>query len=255
MRSIRVGSEAVLPLVRNSTRTLLSACDYVQHTTEILLMKPSLPQRIRSFSSSLPAVAGLLLTGCASTQMGAQFVDPQTPPRYLRGAAILVVCEGPEPALKLICESQAVGQLTQLGAKPLTDPKLVSLMSGREPTTEYYLPAARAAGALAVFSTTLKPDYWRPSPMSSVSIGIGGWGGSGGYYGGSGVGGGVGVTMPVGGAQGASGLAATGTLVDVVSGRVIWTAGATTSQAGDATSQIAELTRALTAAMRQAGLF
>jgi len=44
--------------------------------------------------------------------------------------------------LKLICESQAVGQLTQLGAKPLTDPKLVSLMAGREPTTEYYLPAA-----------------------------------------------------------------------------------------------------------------
>lgn len=218
-------------------------------------MKASLPQRIRSFSSSLPAVAGLLLTGCASTQMGAQFVDPQTPPHYLRGAAVLVVCEGPEPALRLICESQAVGQLTQLGAKPLTDPKLVSLMAGREPTTEYYLPAARAAGALAVFSTALKADYSRPSPMSSVSIGIGGWGGSGGYYGGSGVGGGVGVTMPVGGAQGATGLAATGTLVDAVSGRVIWTAGATTSRTGDASSRIAELTRALTKAMREAGLF
>ena len=218
-------------------------------------MKASLPQHIRSFSSSLPAVAGLLLTGCASTQMGAQYLDPQTPPQILRGATILVVCEGPEPALKLICESQAVGQLTQLGTKPLTDPKLVSLMSGREPTAEQYLPAAREAGARVVFSTTLKPDYWRPNPMSSFSIGIGGWGGSGGYYGGSGVGGGVGVTMPVGGAQGAAGLAATGTLVDVVSGRVIWTAGATTSQAGDATTQIAELTRALTESMRQAGLF
>lgn len=216
-------------------------------------MKASPPQRVRSFLSSLPAVAGLVLTGCASTQMGAQYVDPQTPPQILRGAAILVVCEGPEPALKLICESQAVGQLTELGAKPLTDPKLVSLMSGREPTAEQYLPAAREAGARAVYSTTLKPDYWRPNPMSSFSIG--GWGGSGGYYGGSGVGGGVGVTMPVGGAQGATGLAATGTLIDVVSGRVIWTAGATTSQAVDATTQIAELTRALTESMRQAGLF
>jgi hypothetical protein len=224
------------------------------HPTEILSMKASVPQRIRSFSSSLPVVAGLLLTGCASTQMGAQYVDPQTPPQILRGAVILVVCEGPETAVKLICESQAVGQLTQLGAKPLTDPKLVSLMAGREPTTEYYLPAARAAGAIAVYSTTLKPDVWRPNPMSSVSIGIGGWSG-GGYYGGSGGGGGVGVTMPVGGAQGATGLAATGTLVDVASGRVMWTAGATTSQVADATTQIAELTRALTESMRQAGLF
>lgn len=216
-------------------------------------MKASLPQRLRSFLSSLPSVAGLLLTGCASTQMGAQYVDPQTPPQILRGAVILVVCEGPEPALKLICESQAVGQLTQLGAKPLTDPKLVSLMSSREPTAGQYLPAAREAGARAVFSTTLKPDYWRANPMSSFSIG--GWGGSGGYYGGSGGGGAVGVTMPIGGAQGATGLAATGTLFDVVSGRVIWTAGATTSQAGDVTTQIAELTRALTESMRQAGLF
>ena len=91
--------------------------------------------------------------------------------------------------------------------------------------------------------------------MSSVSIGIGGWSGSGGYYGGSGGGGGVGVTMPVGGAQGASGLAATGTLVDVASGRVMWTAGATTAQASDASTQIAELTRVLTESMRQAGLF
>jgi hypothetical protein len=218
-------------------------------------MKAPRPQRILSCSRSLPAVAGLLLAGCASTQMGAQYVDPQTPPQYLRGAAILVVCEAPEPAVRLICESQAVGQLTQLGARPLTDAKLVSLMSGREPTTEQYLPAAREAGARAVFSMDLKPDIWRPSPMSSFSIGIGGWGGSGGYYGGSGGGGAVGVTVPVGGAQGATGLAATGTLVDVASGRVIWTAGATTSQTGDATTRIAELTRALSEAMRQAGLF
>ena len=218
-------------------------------------MKMTRPQRCFSRSHSLPAVAVLLLAGCASTQMGAQYVDPQTPPRYLRGAAILVVCEAPEPAVKLICESQAVGQLTQLGARPLTDPKLVSLMSGREPTAEQYLPAAREAGARAVFSTTLKPDIWRPSPMSSFSIGIGGWGGSGGYYGGSGGGGAVGVTVPVGGAPGAAGLAATGTLVDVASGRVVWTAGATTSPAGDVTTQIAELTRALTEAMRQTGLF
>lgn len=127
--------------------------------------------------------------------------------------------------MRLICESQVVGQLTRLGARPLTDPKLVSLMAGREPTPEQNLPAAREVGARVVFSMAVKPDIWRPSPMSAVGIGIGGWGGSGGYYGGSG--GAVGVTVPVGGAQGAVGLAATGMLVDVASGRVIWTATAT----------------------------
>jgi hypothetical protein len=88
--------------------------------------------------------------------------------------------------------------------------------------------------------------------MSSVSFGIGGWGGSGGY---SGSGAGVGVSMPVGGTQGAPGLVANGTLVDVASGRVMWTATATTSRTGDAAAQIAELTQALTEGMRQAGLF
>ncbi len=224
-------------------------------STEAMPMSVSVPLHIPAIPASMLGLASLLLLGgCASTQLGAQYVDPQTPPQAVRGAAILVVCEAPEPASRLICESQVVSQLTRLGAKPLTDSKLVSLMSGREPTTEQYLPAARAAGAQAVFSTSLKPDYWRPSPMSSVSFGIGGWGGSGGYYG-SGAGGGVGVTMPVGGTQGSPGLAASGTLVDVASGRVMWAASATTSQTGDAAAQIAELTQALTDGVRQAGLF
>lgn len=213
--------------------------------------------RVVLLEQRLAAVLGLLsLSGCASTQLGAQYVDPQFPQQALRGATILVVCEAPELAIKLICENQISSQLTQLGARPLTDSTLVNPVPGHEPPAGHYLPAAQAAGARAVFSTTLTPDYWQASPMSSFSIGIGGWGGSGGYYGGSGVGGGVGVTMPVGGAaQGAPGLAAIGAIIDVASGRVMWTAKATTPPTADASTQVAEVTKALAEAARQTGLF
>ena len=196
-----------------------------------------------------------MLGGCASTQLGAQYVDPQLPKQVLRGAAILVVCEAVEPAVKLICESQLSGQLVLLGARPLTDSTLVNPTPGREPPAGQYLPAARAAGASAVFNATLAPDYSMVNAAPSFSIGIGGFGGSGGYRGGSAVGGGVGVTLPVGGAPGVSGLAAIGTVVDVASGRLMWSASATTPPGADAASQIAEVTRALNVAAQQAGLF
>jgi len=204
----------------------------------------------------LAEAAGLLfLSGCASTQLGAQYVDPQFPRQALRGAVILVVCEAPELAIKLICENQISSQLTQLGARPLTDSRLVNPTPGQEPPPGHYLPAAQAAGARAVFSTTLTPDYWQANPMSSVSIGIGGWGGSGGYHGGSGVGGGVGVTMPVGAAQGGTGLAALGSIIDVASSRVMWSAKVTTPPAADFSTQVAEATKALAEVARQTGLF
>ena len=196
-----------------------------------------------------------MLGGCASTQLGAQYVDPQLPKQVLRGAAILVVCEAVEPAVKLICESQLSGQLLLLEVRPLTDSTLVNPTPGREPSAGQYLPAARAAGARAVFSATLAPDYSMVNAAPSFSIGIGGFGGSGGYRGGSAVGGGVGVTLPVGGAPGVSGMAAIGAIVDVASGRLMWSASATTPPGADAASQIAEVTRALNVAAQQAGLF
>lgn len=212
--------------------------------------------RVLLLERRLAGAFGLLfLSGCASTQLGAQYVDPQFPQQALRGAVILVVCETPELAVKLICENQISSQLTQMGARPLTDSRLVNPTPGYEPPAGHYLTAAQAAGASAVFSTTLTPDYRQANPMSSVSIGIGGWGGSGGHHGGSGVGGGVGVTMPAGAGQGGTGLAASGSIFDAASGRVMWTAKATTPPAADFSTQVAEVTKALTEAARQTGLF
>jgi hypothetical protein len=196
-----------------------------------------------------------LLVGCAQTQLGAQYADPEFPPQTLRGATVLVVCDAPEPAIRLICERQIAGQLTQLGARSLTDATLVDPTPGRAPPPTQYVPAAKAAGARAVFSTTLAPDYRQASPLSSFSIGIGGWVGSGGYHGGSGVGGGVGVTMPVGALQGSTGLAVIGSVVDVASSRVIWSATVSVPPAADVTSQVAEAAKVLAEAVHQTRLF
>jgi len=207
-------------------------------------------------SAAAAVLATALLAGCASSsQLGAQWVDPQFPPHTLRGAAILVVCEAIEPAVKLICESQLSGQLVLLGVRPLTDSTLVNPTPGREAPAGQYLPAARAAGATAVFGATLTPDYSMANPTPSFSIGIGGFGGSGGYRGGSAIGGGVGVTLPVGAAAGAAGVAGVGSIIDVASGRVMWTARATTPPGTDLSNQIAEVARVLAGSAGQAALF
>jgi len=61
--------------------------------------------------------------------------------------------------------------------------------------------------------------------------------------------------VPVGAAQGGTALAAIGSIIDVASGRVMWTAKATTPPVADASAQIAEVTKALLEAVRQTGLF
>ena len=207
----------------------------------------------RGLAAAVSLAAGAWLAGCASTQLGAQWVDPQFVREPLRGAAILVVCEAVEPAIKLLCESQVSGQLLSLGARPLTDQRLVNPTPGREPPADQYLAAAQAAGAQAVLSVTLMADLSMPAAAPTFSIGIGGFGGTGGYRGG-GIGGGVGVALPVGGTAGTTGLAGIGSLVDVASGRVIWSAKATTPAGADPTALIAEVTRVLVGAARQSGV-
>lgn len=201
-----------------------------------------------------PVLSALLAAGCASTQIGAQWVDPQWPKASLHGAPVLVVCEAPDTTAKLLCESRFSAQLASLGATPLTVSATADSLAGREATTEGRLAAAKAAGARAVLQTALKPDYSVVSSGPSFSIGIGGFGGSGGGSR-SGVGGGVGVAVPVGGAGGGVGMAASSTLVDVGSAKVIWSAQATAPAGPDLSAQIDELAGVLIGGVRQAGIF
>jgi len=202
------------------------------------------------------AAALLALVGCASSpQLGATYVDPQLAKGGLRGASVLVVCDAPEPAQRLLCESQVSSQLLQLGARPVTDAALASPSPGREVPASTYVDAARAAGATAILSATLTPDYSLASQTPTFSIGIGGFGASGGYRGGSGIGGGVGVNVPVGAPPGQAGVAALASLVDAGSARVLWSAKATTAPGGDATALVTEAIATLAASLRQAGIF
>lgn len=210
--------------------------------------------RARAFVAAAAVVA---IAGCAapSTQLGAQYVAPNVREQALGGATVLVVCDAAETAIRMICESQISAQLVTLGARPVTDSRIASPTPGREAPASAYIGAAQAAGAHAVFNATLTPDYTVVSSGPTFSFGIGGIGGSGGYRGGSAVGGGVGVTVPAGPATATSGLAAIGSIVDVASGSVLWSAKAVVAPATDPAAMVADAARALVGSARDARLF
>jgi len=212
--------------------------------------RPASRRSARPASLAAPLLAALLAAGCASTEIGAQWTDPQWPKQSLRGTTVLVVCDAPDTTVRLLCESRFAARLATLGAKPVTPP--VSEQTGGASGSQAALPAARAAGARSVFQTTLRQDNSVVSTGPTFSFGIGGFGGSGG---GGGVGGGVGVAMPVGG-SGGTGLAASSSLVDAAgNGQVIWSARATAPAATDVSAQIDELANVLVGALEKAALF
>lgn len=211
----------------------------------------------RGWGASAAAALVVAIVGCAAQvpQLGAQYVAPNLPAQALAGATVLVVCDAAETALRMICERDLSAQLLALGVRPLTDARVTSPTPGREAPASAYIGPAQAAGAHAVFSATLAADTTIVSSGPTFSFGIGGIGGSGGYRGGSAVGGGVGVTLPAGPATATSGLAAIGSIVDVASGNVLWSAKAAVPPASDPAAMIADAARTLVGAARDAHLF
>lgn len=203
-------------------------------------------------------LALLLVAGCASTQVDAQWVDPQYAKQSLQGTTVLVTCDAQDTTVRLLCESRFAARLAALGAKPLSDPGLAAATSssaapGAETNAAALRAAAKAIGARSVLQVSLRADYSAPSATPAFSFGIGGFGASGGGSR-SGVGGGVGVAMPVGATSGA-GMAGSSTLVDGASGRVIWSAKATAPASSDMSAQVDELAAVSINALQQAGIF
>ena len=197
------------------------------------------------------AVAALTaaLAGCATTQIDAQWSNPEYAGRSLRGAPVLVVCEAQEPTLQRICEDQVAGQIAALGGVPTrgTQAAAGTPVAGTDP----YLAAARTIGARAIVRTTLGTGAVVAGPAGpTVGIGIGG---GGGYRGG--VGGFGGISFPVGGTRVSSAYTTETALIDPASGALMWSARASSSASQDATSQIAELAKAAADALRQSGYF
>src|SRR6185436_7427053 len=98
----------------------------------------------------------------ASTQVGAQWVDPAFKGQSLRGARLLVACDAAEPALQRICQDAMAAQVLALGATPVQAPD--PGLNGRQPQVEQMLAAARVAGARAVLSSSVAPDVTVVSP-------------------------------------------------------------------------------------------
>jgi len=105
---------------------------------------------------------------------------------------------------------------------------------------------------VALLRTQLAPEVVAVAPGPTIGIGIGGFGGS--YRSGGGVG--FGMSAPIGGAGPAeTGYAATASLTDVASGRLMWSAQASAPPSSDVGQQLSTLATLLLDAARQTGLF
>lgn len=192
------------------------------------------------------AVAGL--AGCATTQVDAQWRSVELPAGYLRGATVLISCETGEEVIKRICEDQLGADLRARGVRVLVAAR--GALPAAAPvgaTDAHYLPLARENGAKAVFSVSVGLASQAVSQGVSVGIGLGGFG--------RGVGGGLGVSAPIGGGQVSQGYAANGRVTDVASGRLMWTARASSPPSSDVNQQISELSKSVLDAAGTAGLF
>lgn len=192
------------------------------------------------------ATALAVLAGCATTQIDAQWTNPEYAGRTLRGASVLVACEAQEPTLQRICEDQVAGQMATLGAAPTRSTQV----TGGAPAagTDPYVAAARRIGARAIVRTTLNTGAVVAAPAGpTIGIGIGGGGGR--------IGGMGGISFPVGGSRVSSAYTSETAVIDPANGAIMWSARASSSTAQDPTGQIAELAKTAAGALRQSGLF
>jgi len=221
--------------------------------------KPEPRKRVRTSNRGL-ALAGLcawLLVGCATTRIDAQWVDPQFARQPLSGTKVLVECGGADTTVRQLCSEQLAMQLSMRGVLPLTlDHPTLRDEVPQGLSDAALLDRARSLGAQTVLRASVEPAVQLASPGPTIGLGVGGFSGGRGYgYGGSGMGVGMGMGFPVGGGTVNTGYGAKGSLIDVASGRPIWSANASTPATADAGEQISLLTQALVKAATQAGLF
>ena len=201
----------------------------------------------------LLGLCGLLVTGCASTAIQAQWTDPLFAGRSLQGSTILVVCNAQAPAIQHICQDQIAARMLLSGIRPVMATEADLITAQGEQITDKIFAAARREGANAIWAATVTPDFTVVSPGPTVGFGIGGFGTSGGWYRSSGVGGGVGVGFPVGGEQVNTAYAADMTLTDVETGRLMWSSRITTPASQDITEQVTQLVEVGVKSAQQAG--
>lgn len=188
-----------------------------------------------------PAALVVALCGCATSGGSTGSV----PPGLLRSSDVLIACEVPDPSVRAICEEQVADEVTVRGSRPIRLP-----VDARQPngsvTGAQLLQSARASNAVAVLVLSLAPVAVDEGG-SSLSFGIGGFGRS--------TGGGVGISAPLGGGRTAIGYEGRGTVVEVASGRSVWSGRAVAPPSDDLPSQLGGLSVNVLDSADRAGLF
>ena len=207
-------------------------------------------QSLRTVSFLSPACA-VLLAGCATTQMDAQWSNPEYSGRSLRGESVLVACEASELTLQRICEDQVAAQVSARGANPTKNSTLNATAGPPAGATDPYSVAAKRIGARAIVRTTLAAGPPVVSDSGPV-IGFGMGGGS--FGGGSYRSGGAGITLPVGGAKTTQALSAETVLINPANGVTMWSGRASSPNNLDAGGQVTELARVIVEAVQKSGM-
>ncbi len=200
--------------------------------------------------SFFPVIAAALLAACATgPQLAAQWIDPQLGPQsaFLRDGRVLVACDVADLTVRQLCQDRLAAGVTARGATPVFLGADMQIATDR-PIDGQLLAAARSAGARAMMVLTLTPAVTQVS--QGFQIGIGGFG-----YGGGGGGVGVGVSAPVGGGRVTMGYAANGRVTDAGTGRLVWSASASTSPSSDLGLQLDALSKTVLDAAQKSGLF
>ena len=175
--------------------------------------------------------------------MDAQWSNPEFRSVKLRDQTVMVACQARDFTVQAVCEDQIAAQLITRGAKPV---KFAVVNPGAPPVNEAVDAAAKKANARAVFRTTLSTSIPTVSPGPTIGIGVGG----GGYRGGAA----GGISMPIGGGTVSEAYAADTAIVDVATGKLMWSGRATGPTGSDTTSQLSDLTRVTFESLQSAGL-
>lgn len=200
---------------------------------------------------TLAALLGALLLGaCATPQMQAQWRDPQVAQRSMQGKSVLVICRGFDMTLERICEDRLATDAGAIGMRVLRSDQPREAVADPA-VTEALLKAGRAARADAVLAMRLEWSAATAVAPGGSTVGVGIGGGRGTWSGGTS--GAVGITLPLGGSGPA--LAASTTLTDMATGKLVWSGRAVGSGAVGEAAQVGELTRLSAEALRAAALF
>ena len=212
-----------------------------------------MPGTPRALFTALLAAA--LLAGCATPRVDTEWRDPAAPTDALKGRRALVACRAFDESLRRVCEDEWVRQLGFAGIAAVPAYAVPGFPVNAGDLSEEMRGAAKARDAAAIVSVTLQSigGGAYPRPGSSVGVGVGATGGSGGGSFGFG---GISIGIPVGGGWGASAptLGSSTSIVDVASGKLLWSANAGSPSASDTRGQIADLARVTLDAVRKAGL-